>query len=174
MTRESRGTVTLGEEVRISDPCYDPDTWCAGTLENVKSGLYNCYVNFQDTGKFGIRVASIIAVHSEFDNEDFKNPAIVTNIDVGVDSGQCGIYDLEYFKRNQPDGEWYDRVYYQASHKNDKFDAGTIDGKCFVSASGFGDGSYNCFVKYNDNGQIVFIEIRYLEEEFDREEDSNG
>ena len=97
MTRESRGTMTLGEEVRISDPCYDPDTWCAGTLENVKPGLYNCYVNFQDTGKFGIRVASIIAVHSEFDNNDFKNPVIVTNIDVGVDSGQCGFYDFEFF-----------------------------------------------------------------------------
>lgn len=165
MTRESRGTIVLGEKVRISDPCYDPDTWCAGTLENVNPGVYNCYVNFKDTGEFGIRVASIIAVHSEFDNENFKNPEIVTNIDVGVDSGQCGIYDLEYFKRNQPDGEWYDRVYYQASHKNNKFDAGTVDGKCFVSASGFGDGSYNCFVKYNDDGQIVFIEIRYLEEE---------
>lgn len=170
MIRESRGAIILGEEARISDPCYDPDTWCAGTLENVKSGAYNCYVNFQDTGEFGIRVASIIAVHSEFDNENFKNPEIVTNIDVGVDSGQCGIYDLEYFKRNQPDGEWYDRVYYQASHRNDKFDAGTVDGKCFVSASGFGDGSYNCFVKYNDDGQIVFIEIRYLEEDLLSEE----
>ena len=160
VTTEARGTMKLGDAVRISDPCYSMDVWCAGTLENVKPGEYNCYVVLYDFGELGIRVASITAIHPDFDNDEFKQPPILSDIDVGVDGGVCGIYDLKYFERNQPDENWFDRIHEHACHNH--FDGHVLDGQAFVSSSGFGDGSYSCFVRYNDDNQIVSVTIEYI------------
>ena len=39
---KKNGVIKLNDKVRISDPCYDPDTWCAGEVENVLPGLWDC------------------------------------------------------------------------------------------------------------------------------------
>ena len=91
------GTIELGDKVRISDPCYQMDVWCAGTLEDVLPGVYNCFMQKADTGDWGIRVASIEVRHRDYTKIE---PMEVTNIDVGVDSGHAGIYDLDYFAEN--------------------------------------------------------------------------
>ena len=105
------GIIELGNKVRVSDPCYSLDTWCAGTLENVLEGKYNCYSQKVDTGDWGVRIASIEVKHENYLHIE---PTELTSIDVGVDSGQAGIYDLDYFARNREDkdGEdaWYQRV----------------------------------------------------------------
>lgn len=110
--KESIGTIELGDKVRISDPCYDVDTWCAGTLENVLPGKYNCFSQRVDEEDWGIRIASIEIRHRDYDDVE---PTEIQNIDVGVDSGQCGIYDLDYFveakeKDEEGDDEWYCEV----------------------------------------------------------------
>lgn len=33
--------------MRVTDPCYQMDTWCAGTLENVKDGRWSAFVSTQ-------------------------------------------------------------------------------------------------------------------------------
>lgn len=38
-------TVTSGA-LRVTDPCYDMDAWCAGTLENVKNGVWLAEVGY--------------------------------------------------------------------------------------------------------------------------------
>lgn len=37
---ENGRDIELGDKVVISDPCYDLDVWCNGTLENVKPGIW--------------------------------------------------------------------------------------------------------------------------------------
>ena len=109
--KETVGTIDLNTKVRVSDPCYDVNTWCAGTLENVMPGTYKCYSQDVDTGDWGIRVASIEVRHEDYLDIE---PTELQNIDVGVDSGQAGIYDFDYFVKNRKDinGEdaWYSKV----------------------------------------------------------------
>lgn len=116
-TIEERGFIKLGNKAMVSDPCYGLNTWCQGVVENVLPGEYKCKVGFSDEGDWGTRVADIEVIHKdyvgkwiEFWPEEFE---------VGVDSGQAGIYDYEYYKkyhtdRNETehvDDDWYDRVY---------------------------------------------------------------
>ena len=112
LEKENVGTITLNDKARISDPCYDIDTWCAGTLENVLEGKYNCYYQSVNTGSWGIRIASIEVRHEDYNDVE---PIEVQDIDVGVDSGHAGIYDLDYFintKENKDEYDvWYDRVF---------------------------------------------------------------
>lgn len=109
--KETVGEITLNNKVRISDPCYDIDTWCAGTIENVLPGDYKCYMQRVDTGSWGVRISSIEVKHKDYLNIE---PTENTGIDVGVDSGQAGIYDLDYFVKNREDkngdDKWYWRV----------------------------------------------------------------
>lgn len=39
------GTIELGSEVIVSDPCYSLGTWCQGHLTDVKAGKYNAFMN---------------------------------------------------------------------------------------------------------------------------------
>ena len=32
--------------LRVTDPCYDMDTWCAGTLEDVKNGKWLAHIGY--------------------------------------------------------------------------------------------------------------------------------
>ena len=106
--------IKLGEKVMVSDPCYGLGTWCQGVLENVLPGNYECEVEYKDEGDWGIRVAAIEVVHEDcgvyvFEPQDFE---------VGVDSGQAGIFDYDYYCKyhtdcnngEHVDDDWYDRV----------------------------------------------------------------
>jgi hypothetical protein len=116
ITIESKGIITLGEKVMVSDPCYGLGTWCQGVLENVLPGQYDCNVEYSDEGDWGNRVSAIEVTHIScrgkfiaLECEDFE---------VGVDSGQAGIFDYEYYaqyhmdatERPHVDDDWYDMV----------------------------------------------------------------
>ena len=116
ITIENKGTITLGEKVMVSDPCYGLGTWCQGVLENVLPGVYDCNVEYSDEGDWGVRVSAIEVTHEScrgrfiaLECEDFE---------VGVDSGQAGIFDYEYYakyhmdatEREHVDDDWYDMV----------------------------------------------------------------
>lgn len=107
--------IKLGNKVMVSDPCYGLDTWCQGVLENVLPGTYNCKVEYSDEGVFGKRVAAIEVVNENCDGIIVFEPE---DFEVGVDSGQAGIFDYEYYakyhsdckERSHVDDDWYDRV----------------------------------------------------------------
>jgi hypothetical protein len=94
------------------------DTWCAGTLENVLPGKYQCFYQKVDTGDWGIRVASIEVRHEDYLDIE---PIEVQDIDVGVDSGQAGIYDLDYFAKNREDKNGDDAWYWKICDLTSKF-----------------------------------------------------
>lgn len=115
-TVENKGIITLGEKVMVSDPCYGLGTWCQGVLGNVLPGQYDCNVEYSDEGSWGTRVSAIEVTHVNYkasflllQTEDFE---------VGVDSGQAGIFDYGYYakyhmdatERPHVDDDWYDRV----------------------------------------------------------------
>lgn len=108
-------TIRLGNKVMVSDPCYGLGTWCQGILENVLPGNYNCEVEYSDEGDWGERVSAIEVVHENYDRSTEFEPE---NFEVGVDSGQAGIFDYDYYTkyhsdstvRDHVDDDWYDRV----------------------------------------------------------------
>lgn len=49
-------------ELRVTDPCYSSDVWCAGTLKNVKEGMWVAstreqvdWLDWQGTARFGLQ-----------------------------------------------------------------------------------------------------------------------
>lgn len=163
--------IRLGNKVMVSDPCYGLNTWCQGVLENVLPGIYDCTVEYSDEGDWGVRVAAIEVIHENAGVYRFE----MADFEVGVDSGQAGIFDYEYYTKyhtdcneySHVDDDWYDRV---CDITLAKESAGTIDELGLVSSSGYGDGGYGCWVARNRDGYIVAIRIEYITEEEEDEE----
>ena len=110
-----KAMIKLGNKVMVSDPCYGLGTWCQGVLENVLPGNYKCKVEYSDEGIFGKRVSAIEVTHQDYDG---IVPMDMENFEVGVDSGQAGIFDYDYYCQYHTDNNdseyvddnWYDRV----------------------------------------------------------------
>lgn len=106
--------IRLGEKVMVSDPCYGLNTWCQGVLENVLPGNYECKVEYSDEGDWGTRVSAIEVTHEDCTYEIFESQ----DFEVGVDSGQAGIFDYDYYcqyhtdcnDRKHVDDDWYNRA----------------------------------------------------------------
>lgn len=164
----NKGIIKLGEKVMVSDPCYGLGTWCQGVIENVLPGDYHCMVEYSDEGIWGVRVAAIEVIHQNtrvirYESQDFE---------VGVDSGQAGIFDYEYYakyhtdckKSDHVDDDWYDKV---CDLTLSRESAGTIDNLGLVSSSGYGDGGYTCWVSTNEDGKVNAIRIEFIVDEED-------
>lgn len=143
-------------ELTISDPCYSKGTWCSGILKKVKTGTWNSEVlifNNSLTG-WGQRNAELIAYHNDY---TLKPKWSNTKIDVGVDSGQAGIF--ANYPDEPDDYSWYRKICNITLES--KYSAGVIsDGT--VSSSGFGDGAYRCLVQRNSN-KIVAVKIVFID-----------
>lgn len=161
--------IKLGKKVRVSDPCYGTKVWCAGTIDNVKEGLYNVDVELVDDlwGSRHSRVKSLTVVHSDYKGPLFFNK--IASFEVGVDSGQAGIYDEEYYNQyhsiDNCNDDWYEDICELT------YPVGTKDGKCVVSSSGYGDGCYICYMIVDNDNQVVAISIVFIEDEEDDEEE---
>ena len=166
MKKETRrvdvGMIELGGQVMVSDPCYNNGVWCQGVVENVLPGKYQCWYIESDEGNWGKRVAKLYAVHEDFPGAECDEE---TEFEVGVDSGQAGIYDKAYFDKTRRNEEWYEKVchltYQDVDDEGRRIRGGTLDGKCAVSSSGYGDGGYACFTSTNSDGEVVGIMIDY-------------
>lgn len=103
--------ITLSQDVMITDPCYDEDTWCNGKLTNVRPGTWHTKANYLNIEFWGDRCANIIAWHETVDEPTNWE---LTDIDVGVDSGQAGIIDLAHFRQikatHEQEEKWYDSI----------------------------------------------------------------
>lgn len=185
----------LGSEVVVSDPCYVLPTWCQAVITGVLPGKYIPEVGKTDGADgWGVRISRLSAIHEDFFNkvgliEWEESPA-----DIGVDSGQCGIFDKKYYRDDKhsesyglpmiwggtngsDDGDlWYERM---CSLTLGKSDGGVSEDDCgstpdgVVSSSGYGDGSYTLMIgKIEDD--IVAFEIIYIGSEDEDEEDEGN
>lgn len=108
---ENGRDIELSNKVMVSDPCYDLDIWCQGVLENVKPGTWHTKAENLNINCWGDRCSALIAWHEDVEEPDnFEK----TDIHVGVDSGQAGIYDYNHFAYIKNDREydenWYDNI----------------------------------------------------------------
>ena len=157
--REYKGKIVLGDKVMVSDPCYNVGTWCQGAVESVVPGTYHCYVEYCYDDLWGNRVAAIEVVNECFNVDLFDY--VETDFDIGVDSGQAGIFDYEYYVKNHKDDNWYYRV---CNITLARESSGAIYSNGLVSSSGYGDGSYWCYVAHDldGNGSVIAIRVEFI------------
>jgi hypothetical protein len=179
---ETHETLDLGtfemvsSRMAVSDPCYDADVWCRGELENVLPGTWQAYAIKRDKGEWGPRVVRLVAVHREYaDTCEFA--AELAPFEVGVDSGQAGLFDCLHYRddtvavehpnvsRKDAGMLWY----MQCCCRTLTREAAGVMPYGVVASSGYGDGSYDCFVSRNSDGKIVCVEIEFIPEEDDDE-----
>lgn len=171
------GTINLDTKIMVSDPCYSVGTWCQGVIGNVLPGEYHCHTYMSDEGIWGRRVAAITVCHSDYIDEepDFCHEMF---FEVGVDSGQAGIFDLAYYEQHHSsvdearelNEEWYDRVC-EATLSISQ--AGIVDEKCFVSSSGYGDGGYTCYTAEDLNGYVIGALIVYIDVDYEEDDEDD-
>lgn len=180
-------TIKLGSNVRVSDPCYTDDVWCKTRLTNVLPGEYSVHVDHSDRLGWGRRVSRLMV--SRIGSSVVKTE--VRPGEIGVDSGQAGIFSEETYRNDQYASEniphiigeqwspgtisrdkegddFYDRMCSMTINSEDSFN---VYPEGVVSSSGYGDGGYDLILGYDSNNQIVFIEIVFINEEEDEEEE---
>lgn len=169
-----KGFIEIENEVMVSDPCYKPGTWCQGVIRNMKPGQYLVCGEIVDCDTWGNRVSRIWIIHEAYVSQKDKLALNWEDFEVGVDSGQAGIYDLSYYLQNwfneETSEDWYDRVCDKTYASDTGFEFNTLDDKCVVSSSGFGDGSYSCQTGKNEDGKIVCVEIDFGVEDDDSDD----
>lgn len=148
------GSFELGNQVDITDPCYDKDTWCRMTTE-CQPGTYAGYVEISDEGEWGQRV-STIAIYKDGYYVSLEDMERIGNI--GVDAGLAGFFNN---KPDYPDDEWTkfltENGVIGKEHDSNK-DYYLVDYGVF-SGSGYGDGGYDVYAnKERTAFQIVFID----------------
>jgi hypothetical protein len=122
-----------------------------------------------DTGGWGNRVARLSVYHQDH-REAF--PCETVNFPVFVDSGQAGIFDFALYPKSDEDrGEYGDltKFYGQVCEITLEEDGGCVSFGA-ASRSGYGDGSYRCFVSRKD-GMVVAAEIVFIDDEEDEDEE---
>lgn len=162
-------TVESGKLV-VSDPCYERGTWCQGVIANVMNGTWTAAVE-QEKGIIvellaGLNLGDFEAVRGnpkrfaalKYEKEPFE---------VGVDSGQAGIFDESFY----PVGETIDfegtGSFYDAcgdATLRSELGAGVVKNRGVVSSSGHGDGSYVCYTRRNAPGEVIGVRVVFLPE----------
>lgn len=161
------GQIQLGKEVVVSDPCYSVPTWCQAILKDVKPGTYNVewYEAFEDRWDGHMLVVSHVSVPKSVFPE-----TTMTDVTLGIDSGQVGIYDSLYYKddeimeRFEAEGidyfdmiepkEWY-------GYACTLYEAKLLLDTGVTSPSGYGDGTAELLVSFNNDGDIVRIGVNF-------------
>jgi hypothetical protein len=148
--------------LRVSDPCHNKSAWGTGTIEDVKNGIWEAYMKLDPSGN---RVSELLTFHEGTTTKLIKNDRWnEQNIDVGVDSGQCGIFD-DYYYPNEYVGvaDENDSFYGKCRQATDSDFGGILDFGT-ISNSGYGIGSYLCYTMEDIDG-ITAVKIVFIEKE---------
>lgn len=158
---EKLGQIELHGTAMVSDPCYPVGTWCQSEV-NVSDGVYDAFVVRERDGKtIAGRPLELIVVKQGVDGPDLFSDE--TLFEIGVDSGQAGIFDSAYYTSSQEKKTWYDQVC-SITLDREKC-SGTIDGRGAVSESGYGDGSYICHPAFDEEtDEIVGLRLVFIED----------
>lgn len=161
----------------VSDPCYERGLKYTATAD-VQPGTWHAFVVRRDCGGFGIRNAVLFVVHEDSMDEQ-KDPYTYNCLlhnDIGVDSGQAGMYDAEFYRNDRvitnlhkywrgndleilcEDEPWYSA---NCGITLQQPRAGVVPHGC-VSSSGFGDGGYCLYGEKNDEGEYTHLSIVFL------------
>lgn len=153
----------------LTDPCYQPETWCQIDLTNVKNGNWRAFTIRNREG----RNAWLCAVHEDQQGGEYYG----LSGEIGVDSGQAGIFDhVDYVLGKQEDekdpyASYTELPFYGACCKETLKEpyAGIVlvggNPVGAVSQAGYGDGAYRAFASRDLEGLVVGVEIEFISEE---------
>lgn len=175
-------------KVIVSDPCYEVDNGGNHTLQNVKNGIWTTTKINSDEGEWGIRTASIEAYIDQTPKE--HEYQLEFNADVYVDSGQAGFFDLDGYRNLSLFTAELPPVYPgfepEENLPAEEKDAETFYGICcnitlrnktgvlpygIVSDTGYGDGSYDLFLRKDEHGLVTAMKLVFIDEDEEEEED---
>ena len=162
--------------VMVSDPCYKPGTWCQAKLDDVYNGKWKAWA-IQRDGRVAELIASCMIVDDPYDiGETLIDPERKKPFDIGVDSGQCGIFDAKHYQQDSDivDDPEFDAILGEGTTKHGVGDRWynaccdiTLEGGegvipfGVVCQSGYGDGSYDLYVEKHA-GKIISIKIVFI------------
>lgn len=155
------GEIELGDVAFLSDPCYGTDCR-SNTTMNVLAGKYNVYITRSESKSPYIenRISNIFVVHKEIAKTYKKMPTDDKDMLMcAVDSGTCGIFDYEYYKKHHTENDVEDNWYEENVIKMEEFKV--TDNLGAISSSGLGDGLYPVFAEYK-NDKAFAIRIKFL------------
>lgn len=151
------GAFACGSRMRVTDPCYDVGTWCAGVLD-VEPGIWHAFVRLGETS-WGRRVAELVVSRN---SEDFDpHTQFLREIDAGVDSGQCGFFDADLYPAQpteDPDG-FYERCCDRTASRPNH--AGLLAFGA-VASSGFGDGGYPVYTDLPEGAPATTLRLVFI------------
>lgn len=153
------GSIELHGTCFITDPCYSTDAWCQEYLNKIAIGTYNCFYSVGEIKGWGPRVSAIKILLNGLENSESSLKRRVLSYNIGVDSGQAGIFEGHYYEVNQPQKEWYEKV---CRITLDKPCVGIIDNKGIVAESGIGDGLYTLYGYFNKERDLVGLLLVFL------------
>ena len=151
---EKLATFQVKNSLVVVDPCYKQDLHLEVRLK-ARAGEW---VAFTDNGN------SIIARHSDYKHGEFKEIG-----EAGVDSGQLGIWDADFWTANNncndynEVGKWYRNIC-DLTLKN----GGGKYGEGLVCDTG-GDGCFPVEVIY-DGDEIIAVRVTFMAEEIDEDD----
>lgn len=154
--------VTSGK-LRVCDPCYSRHDKGAFLLENVLLGRYFASIEIRGMGIWGERVTRLDIRHENYN--DMNGFDVGT---IGVDSGQAGFYDDDYYPQGERTGEFddTDTFYGKACEITlSEEQAGIIDNFGVVSSSGVGDGEYLVCAVRESSGWVAAASIIFIPED---------
>ena len=172
--------VTIGSFIQksdkmfVSDPSYEfiPEEHEMGSklmklnlvIPNVLAGTYDVILRIKTNERE--KNAELVCIHQSFlkDNGSmplYKYPWEKQDDEIGVDTGQAGIYDLKYYGENEENGnnDWFEMNTRLTAKPTDY--AGAMEHGA-VSTAGNGDGIYPVYVIKNDS-KIVGIKIVFID-----------
>lgn len=195
-TRRFLGEFETSGQIHVSDPCYDglDDFLLTATVE-VKPGKWLAWVEISDEGDWGKRVSHLYASHISRAVSVYDPWGESIHDDIAVDSGQCGMFDTEHYRREADaagyvfrhdtddphhmhwltdmaarDGRWYAMCCDQTIDRDQH--GGVVPGGC-VSSSGFGDGSYLLFAQQDEAGVTDALLLEFISPEEDESDDED-
>lgn len=147
-------------------------------IDNNISSAEECYNNGKPKRTMYLRIKhSSINEYTSLDSNLWEN---VTSFNVGVDSGQAGFFDSDWFKKYSDtyDTHEWEQTYsmlcalssdsssYRNANNPSKKDGGSFEFGC-NSYTAYGDGSANLYVIKDEHGNVVEAVYLYCEEEED-------
>ncbi len=163
--------------LRVTDPCYDVDTWCAGTTQALP-GKWTAQSLIGPTD-WDSRTHLLQIHHESVQDAGIRKYADLEKLDIhaGVDSGQCGFFDDALYPRDAASFEYEDGTFYGdccSSTLSEALPGGNVVRNMgAVTSSGFGDGGYNVYVERNANGDIVLAQLLFIGDTADEEDDED-
>jgi hypothetical protein len=142
----------------VTDPCYQRSTLCQGVIDQARPGTWMVDVVESRHG----RIALLEVQHKGYSGPLLWLPC---PFEVGVDSGQAGIFDEARYPTGET-GQYgdSDSFYGKACEITLSEDGAGCMEFGAVSQSGFGDGSYTAYVA-RDRGEAVGVRVVFVDED---------